>query len=122
MLPFLLLAAALPGSSSQPRLDHVLHDVLGDCRLPADGTIIVCGKRDHESPYRLPPGARDSGFDIDGPVDSVARERHKLMDVGATGTHSCSAAGAGGWTGCMVNDWQRADEQRGFRPAHRFTR
>ena len=120
MIPFLLLATVLPAPPPQPRLPDVLRDIMGDCRLPADDAVVICGKRNLESPYRLAPEARDPGFDVNGSFDSVARERHKLMDVGAAGTHSCSATGAGGWTGCMSNDWERADQQRGFRPAHRF--
>jgi hypothetical protein len=80
--------------------------------------VIICARPD--SPYRLPPAARDPGFDVNGSVDSVARERHKLMEVGDTGSGSCSNVGAGGWTGCMVKGWEAADQQRGFRPAGRF--
>jgi hypothetical protein len=120
MIPLVLLAAVLPAPVAQPRLAGVLHNVLGDCRMPADGSVIICGSRNAESPYRLPLAARDPGFDVDGAVDSVSRERHKLMDVGDAGTGSCSTVGAGGWTGCTVKAWQAADQQRGFRPAGQF--
>lgn len=118
MIPLILLAAVLPASASQPNLADVLHSVLGDCRMPADGAVIICGRR--ESPYRLPPAMRDPGFDVDGAVDSVSRERHKWMEAGASGTGSCTNSGAGGWTGCMVKGWEAADQQRGFRPAGRL--
>jgi len=85
MLPLVLLAAILPPPAAQPDFTNVLRDVLRDCRAPSDGTVIVCGRRDGTSPYRLPLEARDPGFDVDGPVDSVARERHKLMEVGDSG-------------------------------------
>jgi len=120
MLPLVLLAAVLPPPAAQPDFTNVLRDVLGDCRAPSDGTVIVCGRRDGTSPYRLPLEARDPGFDVNGPVDSVARERHKWMEVGDSGPGSCSNSGAGGWTGCMVKGWNAADQQRGFRPAGRF--
>jgi hypothetical protein len=71
---------------------------------PGDDEIVVCGRGD-SSRYRLPPARR--GFDPNGPVDSVALERHRLMDVGASGIGSCSTVGAGGWTGC----WARAVRQ-----------
>ena len=122
MIPLALLAAVLPAPAPQPRLADVLHNVLGDCRMPADGSVIVCGTRNSESPYRIPSSLRDPGFDVDGAIDSVSRERHKLMDVGDAGTGSCSNSGAGGWTGCAVKDWQAADQQRGFRPAGQFKR
>ena len=114
MFPLVLLATVQPAPPSLPRLSDVLRDVLGDCRLPADGSVVVCGRRSRESPYRLPPEVRDPGFQIDGPIDSVSRERHKLMEGGESGTHSCSPSGAGGWTGCMLKGWQRADQQRGY--------
>jgi hypothetical protein len=116
MLPLPVLAAIL--SAPQPRMADVVHIATGDCRIPADGTVLVCGHRD--SPFRLPPALRDPGFDVDGPLDSVSRERHKLMETGESGIGSCSNVGAGGWTGCMVKGWKAADEQRGFRPAGRF--
>ncbi len=120
MIPLALLAAVLPAPVAQPRLADVLHNVLGDCRMPADGSIIVCGRKSGDSPYRLPPSMRGRGFDVNGAVDSVSRERHKLMDVGDAGTGSCGNVGAGGWTGCMVKGWRAADQQRGFRPAGKF--
>jgi hypothetical protein len=120
MIPLVLLAAVLPTPAAQPRLADVLHNVLGNCRMPADGSVIICGARNADSPYRLPASVRDPGFDVDGAVDSVSRERHKLMDVGDAGTGSCSNVGARGWTGCMVKGWQADDQQRGFRPAGQY--
>jgi hypothetical protein len=113
MVPFALLAAVLPAPSPQPHLTDVLHHVLGDCNMAADGSVLVCGRR--ESPYRLPKALRDPGFEVDGAVDSVSRERHKLMEAGAAGTGSCTNVGAGGWTGCMVQGWRKDEQQRGFR-------
>ncbi len=115
MLPLAWLAAVLPAPAAQPRLADVVHDVLGDCRRPDDGSVIVCATRHAESPYRIPPALRDTGFQVDGPVDSVSRERHKLMEAGDSGTGSCSNSGAGGWTGCMVKGWRADEQQRGFR-------
>jgi hypothetical protein len=121
MLPLPILAAGLMAPPTHPNFSDVLNTIISNCKRPADGTIIVCGKRGPtESRFRLAPAARDPGFDVNGSVDSVSRERHKLMEAGAAGTGSCSTTGAGGWTGCMVRGWDRADQQRGFRPAHRF--
>jgi hypothetical protein len=120
MLPLVFLATVLPAPSAQPTLANVLRDVIGDCRTPADGAVLVCAKREGESPFRLAPAERDTGFDVNGPIDSVSRERHRWMEVGETGSGSCGDVGAGGWTGCMVKGWNAADQQRGFRPAGRF--
>lgn len=80
------------------------------CRS-SDGEIVVCAPDSlGRSRYRLPddPG----GFDVEGVIDSVATERFRLIDVGDTGTGSCSPAGGGGWTGCQVREW-RIDELQG---------
>jgi hypothetical protein len=71
-------------------------------------SITVCGRPDGAGGYRLPP---PQGFDPSGPIDSVSRERHRMLDVGATGTGSCSPVGPGGWTGCMLIRWREANEQ-----------
>ena len=70
--------------------------------------IVVCGQPE-DSRYRLPT---PDGFDPRGLVDSVSRERNRLLDVGASGIHSCSAVGPGGWTGCDLRRWRQAHEQR----------
>src|SRR4051812_22987738 len=70
--------------------------------------IIVCGRPNDGSRYRLPAPDR---FDPAGPVDSVSRAAHRMLDVGATGIQSCSTVGPGGWTGCEFIDWRHADEQ-----------
>jgi hypothetical protein len=44
-------------------------------------------------------------------MESVSRERHKLMEVGDTGIHSCSVVGPGGWTGCDLKVIKRAEQQ-----------
>lgn len=94
-------------------------DAVGPCRRPRKPSeIVVCGRsRDDRSPYRLPVIPGEDGFRIDGPVDSVSCERHKLMDVGGAGSEidSCGDTGSGGLYGCMVKGWKEADEQRGFR-------
>ena len=76
-----------------------------------DEEIVVCGRRDGRSPYRVPEV--DQGFDPGGTVDSVSRERHRLLDLGATGIQSCSTVGPGGWTGCDLIRWREAQEQYG---------
>ena len=79
------------------------------CTAPAEAEdIVVCG-RGEDARYRLPT---PDGFDPRGLVDSVSRERNRLMDVGASGIQSCSTVGPGGWTGCDVRRWRHAHEQR----------
>ena len=73
-----------------------------------DDEAVVCGRLER-SPYRLPPPRE--GFDPRGSVDSVSRERNRLLDVGAAGIHSCSTVGPGGSTGCDLIRWKEAHEQ-----------
>lgn len=101
----------------------LVQDAVAPCRRGRRGEIVVCGRsKDERSPYRLPVIDGEDGFQIDGPVDSVSRGRHKLMDVGGAGSqqNSCGATGSGGLYGCQVKAWKEADQQRGFaRPKRR---
>jgi hypothetical protein len=101
----LLLSQAAAPTDPAPTLIGPL--VTPACRSNRDD-ITICGRRDGVGGYRLP---EQDGFDPSGTVDSVSRERHRLLDVGATGIGSCSTVGPGGWTGCMLNTWREADEQ-----------
>jgi hypothetical protein len=88
-----------------------------NCERARDDEIVVCGRGVEEprSRYRLPEEP-DRGFDPAGTVDSVSRERNRLMEPGAAGTGSCSPAGSGGWSGCMANDFRNQIDQYGGRP------
>ncbi|UAK24117.1 hypothetical protein [Sphingomonas nostoxanthinifaciens] len=116
MLPLIfLIEAPAPTSLPMPSLATIVAKAVAPCR--SDGrTITVCGKADGESPYRLPPPARDPGFQIEGARDSVSRERHRLMDVGGAGSQAgaCSPVGGVGSTGCQVQRWRENDQQKGF--------
>lgn len=71
--------------------------------------IVVCGRRDQTERYRLP--IRPQGFDRNGTIDSVSRERHRLYEVGETGLYSCSNVGPGGYTGCSWKEFKAHLEQ-----------
>jgi hypothetical protein len=77
---------------------------------PAD-EIVVCGSREKRSPYRLPK--LKEGFDWRGPVDSVARERARLMEGDESGIGSCSNRGPGGMTGCWLQEVKNKRLQQG---------
>lgn len=99
MLLFVSSAAAAEGELAYPKLRIVPEEC--DSKAPAD-EIVVCGTRDKTSPYRLPK--LQDRFDPRGPVDSVARERARLMQGDESGTGSCSNRGPGGMTGCWLQD------------------
>lgn len=65
--------------------------------------IIVCARRPEEERYRIPKALRDEDKAAGiARADQVGANRAALAsgaDV-ATGVGSCSAAGAGGWSGC----------------------
>jgi hypothetical protein len=75
----------------------------------ADQEILVCGNRDAPEPYRLPP--EPEGFDPRGAIDSVSRERNKLLGTGPAGNGSCTVVGPGGWTGCDIAVIKQAEQQ-----------
>jgi len=84
------------------------------CPTGEPGEIVVCADRDADVRYRLSPGRE--GFDPAGPVESVHRERHRLVDVGASGIGSCSTVGPGGVSGCDARRWKAAEEQKAAAP------
>jgi hypothetical protein len=84
--------------------------IVPDCARQAEPDIVVCGRRGERSPYRQP--IQRDGFDPDGPMSSVSRERHRLYEVGDTGIGSCTNVGPGGWTGCQFLHWRDEHHQR----------
>jgi hypothetical protein len=88
---------------------------LGDGCAPKGDEIVVCRRRDAGERFRLP--LRDQGFDPDGPIDSVSRERHRLIDADGGAPDytrgSCSAVGASGATGCTVKGWREGEQRHG---------
>jgi hypothetical protein len=65
--------------------------------------IIVCARRPEEERYRIPKDLREQEKAAEiARQDQVGANRAALASgqASATGVGSCSAAGAGGWTGC----------------------
>jgi hypothetical protein len=108
---FLLLLLA---QASAPAAEEPLRapSIVRRCDRTGDADeVVVCGRRDEAERYRLP--IRPEGFDKNGPVDSVSRERHRLYEVGETGLYSCSNVGPGGYTGCAWKEFKGRLEQHG---------
>jgi hypothetical protein len=110
-----LLVAALPAGPASAQADPEVQGppappkIIPDCRKSGSNEIVVCGKQ-QRSPYRLPEPP--PGFDPDGGVDSVSRERNALLDVGDSGIGSCSTVGPGGSYGCTFKRWKNEEQQR----------
>ena len=79
----------------------------------APGEIVVCGRREGTESFRLPPAFRNPRFDPGGTIDSVSRERNRLIDERGGGIASCSPSGPGGMYGCAFRDFKRHLEQYG---------
>lgn len=80
------------------------------CPKAAPSEIVVCADGEPPaSPYRLPlpvdPVAGDRN------LVAVSRERNALIEPDAGGTGSCSASGAGGWTGCQYRSFKQNVQQ-----------
>jgi len=73
--------------------------------------IVVCARKPEADRYRIPEQLRSSN----PPANERWADRAKSLEtVGASGAGSCSATGAGGWTGC----WSKMmDKARGERKA-----
>jgi hypothetical protein len=112
----LLWAAPAPADAQSAYQAPPIVPTLDQPCPKTEENIVVCGRRDRpRSPYRLPePPPR---FDAGEGTASVSRERHGLYEQGATGIHSCSTVGPGGWTGCTFRKWKEGYEQWGGKHA-----
>jgi hypothetical protein len=117
MIKHLLLAAAglLGLGVAAPALaqqnDRALI-IYGDDKCP-EGT--VCVRAPESERYRIPQSLRSGPL---APADQPwAQKAESLRDVGASGVGSCSAGGAGGWTGCWLRDMRAARAEKKQRAA-----
>ncbi|MBW4331920.1 hypothetical protein KY084_13690 [Stakelama sp. CBK3Z-3] len=85
------------------------------CPTDANGNeIVVCTRRPESERYRIPKELRD----IKPENQSWATKVDDVRDAGRTGVGSCSAVGAGGFTGCLADTINRAKaESRARRDA-----
>jgi hypothetical protein len=106
-----LALAAAPAPAQSPAPGAALAEaprIVERCER-GEEEIVVCGERDAGEPYRLPP--EDRRFDPWGGIDSVSRERNKLLGPGPAGNGSCTVVGPGGWTGCDIAVIKQAEQQ-----------
>ena len=75
-------------------------EVFGNDKCPdgVGGEIVVCAKRPESDRYRIPTEFREATQ-----ADSVSQSDRvqEMVDIGRTGTDSCSPVGPGGFTGCF---------------------
>ena len=105
MLGLAAFAAPAPASAqtqadSSDKVDLVIVYGKDACPPSRDDEIIVCARKPESERYRIPEGLREHP----SPDNQAWTNRVTSYErVGAAGTQSCSATGAGGWTGCFHN-------------------
>jgi len=96
--------------------------IYGDDKCPESkgDEIVVCARMGEADRYRIPSSLRD---DPNDPRNQAMSERIKSYEyVGASGTMSCSASGAGGFTGCGLKEIDRAYAEKAQDPSIVFGR
>ncbi|MFM5894281.1 MAG: hypothetical protein ACKOQM_07605 [Novosphingobium sp.] len=97
-------APAAAQDAAEPKVNALI--VYGDDKCPAstDDTITVCARKSESERYRIPENLREHF----SPQNEAWNNKVLAYEtVTKTGTQSCSAVGAGGWTGCsgkLIND------------------
>lgn len=95
----LLLAAPAHAQDSEGKVNALI--VYGDdpCPKSTGDDITVCARKPESERYRIPEALRDSN---NSPSNRAWTDKVLAYEtVGASGTLSCSAVGAGGMTGCL---------------------
>jgi hypothetical protein len=95
----LFLAAPAHAQQSEGKVNALI--VYGDdpCPQSTGDEITVCARKSESERYRIPESLRDSN---NSPANRAWTDKVLAYEtVGATGTLSCSAVGAGGMTGCL---------------------
>lgn len=109
-----LAAAAFAAPATAQRTDRVLV-LYGNDKCPTNSSgeeIVVCSRVPESERYRIPKELR-SPLVITPENQSWAAKANDTLNAGAsTGTGSCSAVGAGGWTGCWAQQMRDSKRQR----------
>ncbi|MEJ6594851.1 hypothetical protein [Parasphingorhabdus sp.] len=121
---FLISAAALSGAGllalpvqaqDQPgdRVNQLV--IYGDDLCPQSSAeeIVVCARKGEGDRYRIPETLRGGGLG-DAKNQAWSERVRSYEYVGASGTSSCSPAGAGGFTGCTQALLSQAYAEKGI--------
>ena len=126
-LPMLAFAAsAMPAwaqeTNTQPGDEKINQLIIfgnDKCPQSTEDEITVCARLDEGDRYRIPKNLRS----ITQPTAEAWTQRVKAYEyVAATGVGSCSASGAGGFTGCGLRDIDVAYAEKAQDPGLAFGR
>lgn len=108
--------ASLPTTSREAPVNGVLFLYGEKEKCPTDSNgneIVVCVRRPAGERFRIPKEIRPES--IKREYQSFAVRQEAINDTGATGIGSCSTIGAGGQTGCLVQqnrNWKREQKAK----------
>jgi hypothetical protein len=124
MLPALVFAAAAiaQDTGAQPGDEKINQLIIyGNDKCPQSTTdeIIVCARLDERDRYRIPKNLRGT---IQRPAEAWSQRVKAYEYVAATGVGSCSASGAGGFTGCGLRGIDVAYAEKAQDPGLAFGR
>jgi len=83
------------------------------CKKSGPDEIVICVRKPERERYRIPERLR--GDPNDPKNQTWSDKASQLEYVGRSGIGSCSAAGAGGWTGCFSDMVRAARAERATR-------
>jgi len=93
-------SASAPATDTADNMNLLIVYGNDACPVSKGDEITVCARKPESERYRIPEGLRDHP----SPQNEAWTSRVTAYErVGASGTQSCSATGAGGWTGCFHN-------------------
>ncbi len=114
----LALGAVFAATPMLPALAQQTDRVLvlyGNDKCPTNASgqeIVVCSRRPEGERFRIPKELRSPIVITPENQSWAAKANDTLNAGGASGTGSCSAVGAGGWTGCWAQQMRDAKRQR----------
>jgi hypothetical protein len=110
------LAAAPAAAAPKPGEEKVNQLIVygnDPCKKSSEEEIVICVRKSERERYRIPERLRDDPNDRNN--QSWANNAQALEYVGRSGIGSCSATGAGGWTGCFTDMVRAARAERATR-------
>jgi hypothetical protein len=109
---------AQDAAGTDPKINTVIIFGEDECPESTDDQINVCAILVEADRYRIPPSLRSDPNDIRN--ESWTNRVIGYQFVGREGTMSCSAAGAGGFTGCGLKEIDKAYLEKSKDPGLAF--